>query len=117
MSNVKLVDIPFEAKHGVLPIEKERPNKFLVDLIVKTDITQAAASDDIAEGVDYSLLYEAAKKVMTGPSRNLLESLCNDIADEALKLDRVESVKVRIKKLDPLNCGGARYSEVTIKKK
>lgn len=117
MSNVKLVDIPFEAKHGVLPIEKEQPNKFLVDVMIKTDISKAAASDDISDGVDYSLLYKAAKKVMTGPSRNLLESLCNDIADEVLKIDKVDSVKVRIKKLHPLNCGGAQYSEVTIKKK
>lgn len=117
MDKIKLIDIPFEAKHGVLPIEKEQPNNFLVDIIVKSNIKPSAATDNVSDSVDYSLLYEAANKIMSGPGKNLIETLCSEIADEILRIDNVQSVQVSVKKLNPINCGGAKYSEISIKRR
>lgn len=117
MDKIKLLDVPFEALHGVLKTEKERHNKFYVDLTADFDTRKAGANDSIGDTIDYTLLYESAKKVMLGPSKNLIEHLCSEIAEEILKINiNIKSVKVTIRKEYPLNCGLARYSAVTIKR-
>lgn len=114
---IKLLDIPFDAPHGVLQEEKERHNKFYVDLIIDFDTQKAGVSDNIDDTIDYTLLYESAKKVLLGPTKNLIEHLCNKIAEEILKIDtNIKTVKVTVRKEYPLNCGLARYSAITIKR-
>ena len=88
--------------HGVLPEERSRPQPFEVDLDVGLDTTAAAASDDLADTVDYGSLVEGVAAVVAERSFALLEALAGEVADHVLAADaRVTSVVVTVRKLQP----------------
>lgn len=89
--------------HGVLAEEQERPQPFSVDLDLVVDLRAAAASDDVADTVDYGAVARAVVDEVAGPPAALLERLAERIADRVLQLaeGRVESVTVTVHKLRP----------------
>lgn len=88
--------------HGVLPQEKTTQQPFEVDLDLHFDMEAAAASDDLADAVDYGAVVDAVVAVVTGPSQELLERLARLIGDAALAVDpRVTAAEVVIRKLEP----------------
>ena len=101
MDHIELRGMSFRGRHGVGPREREQPQEFKVDVELEADLAAAGGSDDLADAVDYRLVRAAAKEVIEGPARSLLESLATAIADRVLALPRVESVSVRITKWPP----------------
>ena len=88
----------FYGFHGVNPAEKELGQRFIVDLDIFTDLAEAGRTDDLADTVDYSEIYQGIRDVVEGPSRNLLESVAAAIAERALAHHGVEAVTVRLMK-------------------
>ena len=91
----------FHARHGVLPHEKVEPQPFEVDLVLHADLSAAAASDDLADTVDYAALYDLVAAIVVGPSFDLIEGLAGAIARAALAATDplvVEAVEVRVRK-------------------
>jgi dihydroneopterin aldolase len=88
--------------HGVLPEEKERAQAFEIDLDLWVDLALAAATDRLADTVDYAAVTERATAVVAGPSHELLESLAGAIAESTLAADlRIGAVTVGLRKLQP----------------
>jgi dihydroneopterin aldolase len=88
--------------HGVLDIERKTPQPFEFDLDVNFDMAVAGATDDLVDTVDYAALIDAAAAVVTGPWCALLERLAMLMGGEVLSVDdRIESVDVVIRKLEP----------------
>ena len=87
----------FYGFHGVVPAEQEVGQRFVVDVEVEKDLTVPGASDDIRDTLNYSRLYRAAKEIIEGPSRNLLENLAAAVAERVLEYE-VDSVRVKVKK-------------------
>src|SRR5690349_4792401 len=98
MDRIELRGMSFQGHHGVRDDERAQAQEFRVDIRVEADLTSAAASDHLEDTIDYRQLRAAAKEVIEGPSRKLLESLAGEIADRILALPRVHSVLVRIAK-------------------
>ena len=90
-----------EGVHGVLPEEHLRPQPFEVDLDLYVDTSAAASSDALDATADYGVAIDAAVAVITGPPRQLLESLAGAIAERVLADRRIEAVTVRLRKLAP----------------
>lgn len=109
-----LTDLHFTACHGVLEQERTRPQRFSVDLTVTLDLRAAGAADQLEASVDYRWMWAAARDVMMGPPRQLLEALAYDIAGKLL-VPPVHEVSVLVKKLDPplADVGGWAGAEVT----
>ena len=101
MDHIELRGMSFWGRHGVGPREREQPQEFKVDVELEADLAAAANSDDLADTVDYRQVRTAAKEVIEGPARSLLESLAGEIAEHVLALPRVESVAVRVTKWPP----------------
>jgi dihydroneopterin aldolase len=75
----------FWARHGVHPAERALGARFDVDATVFVDLTAAAASDAVADTVDYGRLHAIARGVCEdGPPRALVEAVAGDIADRVL---------------------------------
>ena len=88
--------------HGVLDKEKFHPQPFEFDLDVAFDMATAGASDSLDDTVDYAALIDAAASVVTGPWCALLERLATLMATAVLRADdRIRSVEVAIRKLEP----------------
>jgi len=85
-------------RHGVLPHERQEGQTFLVDVVLGLDTSKAAASDDLADTVDYGVLAGRVVAVVEGEPVNLLETLAERIADLCLTEPRVEHVEVMVHK-------------------
>ena len=98
MDKISLKGMVFYGYHGVGAAEQELGQRFVVDLEVERDLRAAGLSDDPEDTINYSKVYRAVKEIMEGPSRNLLESVAEAIAERVLQDFDVESVRVRVKK-------------------
>ena len=98
MDRIELRGMSFQGRHGVRPAEREQSQEFKVDLDIEADLSAAGESDRLADTVDYTKVRAAAKEVIEGEPRALLESLAAAIAQRVLELPRVEAVSVRVVK-------------------
>ena len=88
----------FYGYHGATPPEKELGQPFVVDLELEVVLKALGASDDLRDTVDYSQVYLVVKEIVEGPSRNLLESLAEGLAQEILHTFPLDGVMVRVTK-------------------
>lgn len=87
--------------HGLLDHERHSAQPFEVDLDLELDLEPAAASDDLADTVDYGAVIAATAAVVGGTHHELLESLAGAIAGAVLAQEAVASVTVAVRKLRP----------------
>jgi|SRR5690625_3458103 len=83
---IELRGLRVRGHHGVFDHEKRDGQDFLVDLVLWTDFTAAAASDDLADTVDYGALAMFARDVVAGQSRDLIETVASRIADGIMEM-------------------------------
>jgi len=88
----------FSGRHGVGAPEREEPQPFEVDLVLRLDLSRAAASDDLATTIDYAELFELARSIVEERSFHLIETLAGAIADAVLAGHPVDDVEVRVRK-------------------
>ena len=62
------------------------------------DLDTAAASDDLADTLDYGALAQRAADVVAGPPRNLIETVAGEIAEGVMTDERVHAVEVVVHK-------------------
>ena len=70
----------FHGYHGVGLSEKEFGQTFIVDLSLELDLKLAGRSDDLKDTIDYSVIFSLVRDIVTGESRDLLESVADTIA-------------------------------------
>lgn len=80
--------------------ERRDGQDFVVDITVWIDLAAAAASDDLADTVDYGALARRAAEIVAGPPRNLIETVAAEIADEVMSDARLHAVEVVVHKPD-----------------
>jgi dihydroneopterin aldolase len=98
--------------HGVLPDERENGQGFVVDLEVRTDVSDAAATDDLAQTIDYSVLAKEVVTIVEGKPQDLVETLAVLIAEQMLTHERVSSVEVTVHK--PQAPVGVPFADVAV---
>jgi dihydroneopterin aldolase len=99
---------------GVNPEERERSQPFELDLDLEADLSTAGRSDDLRDTVDYGVAVAIAEKVVQTESHLLLERVAQRIADDLLAIERVQGVRVTIRKVRPPVPQDVATSGVTI---
>ncbi len=100
------------AHHGVFDFEKREGQTFVVDLVLGIDTRAAAASDDLADTVNYGSLTTDVKAAVERDPVDLIETVAQRIADVCLLDSRVEWARVTLHKPDaPID---ATYSDVAL---
>lgn len=84
--------------HGVLESERRDGQTFVVDVVLGVDTRPAAASDDLADTVDYSAVAARVLGVVEGPPCDLVETVAQRVADVCLSFAGVEAVEVVLHK-------------------
>jgi dihydroneopterin aldolase len=101
MGIIEIEDMEFFAHHGCYEEERTRGNVFRVDLRLEADIRKAAATDNIADTVNYQTVYRIVEREMQTPS-NLLEHVCGRIISAlCAEMSGIASVTVKVAKLHP----------------
>jgi 7,8-dihydroneopterin aldolase/epimerase/oxygenase len=95
---IELRGLTVRGHHGVFEHERRDGQDFVVDITVWVDLDAAAASDDLADTLDYGALAQRAADVVAGPPRNLIETVSAEIADGVMADDRVHAVEVVVHK-------------------
>ncbi|GLB64023.1 7,8-dihydroneopterin aldolase [Dietzia sp. NCCP-2495] len=83
---IELTGLKVRGKHGVFEHEKRDGQDFLVDVVLWTDFSRAAASDDLADTVDYGALALLARDIVSGPACDLIETVVSRIADGIMEM-------------------------------
>lgn len=116
-SQIALHGLRFHAFHGVLEQERIVGNDYEVTIRMDYDFSRAAATDDVADALNYAEVYEVVKRVMAEPCR-LIERVAWRMAEALLnEFPLADNAEVRLVKRNPpmgADCDGA---EVLIKVK
>ncbi len=95
---IELRGLIVRGHHGVFEHERRDGQDFVVDITVWVDFVDAAASDDLADTLDYGALAHRAADIVAGPPRNLIETVAREIADDIMSDERVHAVEVAVHK-------------------
>jgi 7,8-dihydroneopterin aldolase/epimerase/oxygenase len=99
IGRIHLKNMAFYGYHGHHPEENALGQRFLVDLILTTDASAAAAGDNLAAAVDYVRVYSLCRQVVERERVKLLETLGARIMDAVLReCPQVLRVEVTVKK-------------------
>ena len=85
-------------RHGVFDHERADGQEFTVDVRLELDTRPAAASDQLADTVDYGKLAEQVHAAIENDPVDLLETLAQRIAELCLADRRVSAAAVTIHK-------------------
>ncbi|MCV7253875.1 dihydroneopterin aldolase [Mycolicibacterium fluoranthenivorans] len=95
---IELRGLTVRGYHGVFEHERRDGQDFVIDLTVWADLAAAAASDDLADTLDYGALAQRAAGIVAGPPRNLIETVSAEIAEDVMTDPRVHAVEVVVHK-------------------
>lgn len=96
-----LDDLRFFAYHGVSPQESMVGNEYILSLRLRTDITQAMETDDVADTLNYAEVYRVLKEEMEIPSK-LLEHVGGRLIRKLFQeFPTLEHIDLKIAKRNP----------------
>lgn len=95
---ISLTGLRVRGRHGVFDFERADGQDFVVDVSLETDTRPAAASDELADTIDYGSLAQQLAAVIGGEPVNLLETLAGRLADVCLADVRVLAATVTVHK-------------------
>ncbi len=83
---IRVTGMTFFAYHGVKPEEKRLGQRFVVDVVVGTDLRGAGESDDVTKTLDYGRIYAVTREIMEGESMDLIEAVAEQVCAAVLAL-------------------------------
>lgn len=101
MATIAIEGIQLYAYHGYYPEEQILGAYYLVDVYVSVNTKAVAKSDELSDTVNYETIYRIARVEMAKKTK-LLETVAQRIANRIKSIfDNVETLKLRISKLNP----------------
>ncbi len=114
MGVIRLEGMEFHAFHGVYKIEKERGNKFVVDIDITYPFEDHPLNDNINNTINYENVFLIAKEVMEVPA-NLIEQVSLTIAKRVKgSFPKIQEVRVKVSKFNPPIEGNAQCASVEV---
>jgi 7,8-dihydroneopterin aldolase/epimerase/oxygenase len=99
MDAIKVTAIRCYGYTGLFPEEQVLGQWFEVDLTLWVDLEKAGNSDRIEDTIDYRHAIELVKHQIANKKYALVEKLVTAIAEDILKLEKIERVRVKLSKL------------------
>jgi dihydroneopterin aldolase len=100
MDRITLSSMRYECLIGATEEERSIPQVLEIDLIIETELSAAAASDALADTIDYGPLVTSVGRIAEGGSFTTLEGLAGRLVQDALdSAPRAAAVTVRVRKL------------------
>ena len=101
MTKILVEGIKLYAYHGCLKEESKIGGNYIVDVRIEADLSKPEKTDNLKDTIDYVTVYEIVKKEMSIPS-HLIEHVAKRIIDKLKKkFSHLESIEVKITKLNP----------------
>lgn len=111
---IELEEMEFYAYHGCYKEEQIVGNRFLVSIIIETDVALAAQTDKIQDALNYVKVYEMVKSEMKQTS-HLLEHITLRILDSLFKnFPIIQKATVKVSKMNPPMGGQMKKVSLTL---
>ena len=83
---------------GINDIERKEKQDVVINLVIWSDLSKAAKSDDIRKTIDYKTITKDIISFVEKSEFFLVETLAEKIAQVCLRHDKVDKVKVTVEK-------------------
>jgi len=101
MNKILVEGIKLYAYHGCLEEEAVIGSEYIVDIVLETDFTEAAQTDDLSKTIDYVIVYNIVKAQMAIRSK-LIEHVAQRILNELKKeFATLKKTEVKVTKINP----------------
>ena len=101
MAIIGLEGMRIFARHGFYEEEQVLGTEFVLDVFLDTDISEAAAEDDLFKTINYETVYQLCLIEMRKPSK-LIEEVCQRILFRlAEHYEFLNGIRVKVRKLHP----------------
>jgi dihydroneopterin aldolase len=101
---VSIRDLSVAAVIGVHPWEREIEQTLVIDVDMDADVRRAAATDDLADALDYSAVAGAIAEVVREGKFRLIETAAERVAERLLAAFPVTRLRLELRK--PIADGG-----------
>lgn len=102
MDKIYVNQMEFYGYHGVFPEETKLGQRFIVDVIVETDLSKAGHSDQLEDSINYGEIFEVVKEIVEGKPFKLLEAIAERITEELLsRFFAIKTCTVKVIKPNP----------------
>lgn len=98
VDRIRIEGLEVRAHHGVHAEERARGQRFRIDVTLELDLGPAAASDRLADTVDYGALVQQLAAVARGGPHQLIERLAGELMEVCLADTRVRAAEVTVHK-------------------
>jgi 7,8-dihydroneopterin aldolase/epimerase/oxygenase len=114
MGIIRIEGMEFFAYHGCFKEEQVIGTRFIADVTIETNTSQAEVTDDLKQTINYQVVYKLVKTEMEQKS-HLLEHVARRILDSIFThYTEVQHVNIKIAKLNPALSAGGRVKEVSV---
>ena len=114
MDKIFLNDLKIDTIIGIYDWERETLQTLRFDLEMDWDISIAAASDDIADTLDYGAIAQSIVSFVEASSYQLIETLAEDIC--TLLLTNYPMPKVKLTLSKPVELHGQNIAKIVIER-
>ncbi|MFM1826007.1 MAG: dihydroneopterin aldolase [Actinomycetota bacterium] len=95
---IKITGIKTFGYHGVFETEKSLGQEFIVDIEYKYETNEAIKKDAIELAIDYGAVISKVKSIVEIGSKNLIETVADQLAIDLLSEFKIDWVKVTLHK-------------------
>ncbi|RXJ01084.1 dihydroneopterin aldolase [Anaerobacillus alkaliphilus] len=102
MDKIYLNQMQFYGYHGVFSEETKLGQRYIVDVILETNLKEAGRTDDLNQTINYAEIFDVVKMVVEGPPYKLVEAVAEEIAKQILqRFILVNACTVKVIKPNP----------------
>lgn len=98
LRHVFVRDLDLSALIGIYDDEKLKPQRIVVN--IDLSVREGSGDDDISHVVSYEIIVRKVEAIIAEGHINLVETLCERIAESCLRDRRVMAARVRVEKPD-----------------
>jgi len=98
MDKILIKDLRLRCIIGVNESERKEKQDVTINIVIWSNLAEAAKTDDVAETVDYKEVTKGIIKLVEGSEFRLVETLAEKIAESCLEHARVKKVRVSVDK-------------------
>jgi dihydroneopterin aldolase len=99
MDEILLEGMRFYGYHGVNPEEQTLGQRFLVDVAVSADLSEAGLSDNLDDSISYSAVFRRVREIVEDKRFQLLEALAEAISTAIFTdFPKADGVNVTVRK-------------------
>lgn len=97
---IKIKDFKLKTNLGIYDWEKNFEREIIINLEIEINDSKSVITDNISDTVDYELIYNQIKKLISSKKYNLIEKMAQEILDLIMLDRRIHKCKIEIDKMN-----------------